>query len=133
MTPGGTGQVEVSIRNDADVILARKEARDLARALGFGMLDQTRVVTAVSELARNVVVHAGQGTVFISGLEGKGLRVVFRDKGPGIPDIEEAMREGYSTVDSLGLGLSGARKLVDSLEVDSRPGEGTTVTLEKRL
>lgn len=128
--------IEIYIRNDEDVILVRQKVRNLAREMGFGLLDQTRIVTATSELGRNIVVHAKEGKVTISRVESesrKGLKIVFKDEGPGISDIKRAMEEGFSTVGSLGLGLSGARRLVDNFEIDSIPGEGTTVTIIKWL
>lgn len=128
--------MEISIRNDEDVILIRQEVRNLAREMGFSLLDQTRIVTATSELGRNIVVHAREGKVTISRVESEnrqGLKIVFKDQGPGIPDIKKAMEEGYSTVGSLGLGLSGARRLVDDFEIDSASGKGTIVIIIKWL
>lgn len=127
---------EITIRSDEDVIIARQKARQAAQELGLRSLDQTRLVTAVSELARNIVVHAREGmvTVYLVRREKKeGIKVIFADKGPGIEDIERAMEEGFSTVGSLGLGLKGAKRLVDEFEIRSAPGQGTTVEITKWL
>lgn len=127
---------EVSIMSDEDVILARQRVRLQAQETGFSLLDQTKLVTAVSELARNIVVHAKEGKVSVFKTKAgdkTGLKVVFEDKGPGIPDIEKAMEEGFSTVGSIGIGLKGARRLVDEFDIKSFPGKGTTVTITKWL
>lgn len=127
---------EIAIKSDEDVILARQRVRIQAQAMGFGVLDQTRIVTAVSELARNIVVHAKKGNVsiFKSKTEGKdGIKVVFEDMGPGMSDIERAMKEGYSTVGSLGIGLKGAKRLMDDFNISSSPYEGTKVSIIKWL
>lgn len=126
--------VELSIDCDEDVIRARQQIRALAQETGFSVLNQTRLVTAISELARNIVVHAGGGRVSVSVVEqGErlGLAVRCEDRGPGIADMERAMREGFSTVGSLGLGLTGARRLVDEFRIESSPGRGTTVEVVK--
>lgn len=128
--------VEIDIRNDEDVILVRQKVRDLTKEMGFSLLDQTRIVTATSELGRNIVVHAKEGTATVSKVikdQRQGLKIIFKDRGPGISDVRRAMGEGFSTVGSLGLGLSGARRLVDHFEIDSVIGEGTTVTIIKWL
>lgn len=128
--------VEVLINSDEDVILARQKVRSIAKELGFNLLDQTRIVTAISELGRNIVVHAKEGKMSVFKAESeikKGLIAVFEDKGPGIPDIEKAMVEGFSTVGSLGLGLKGAKKLVDEFEIESGRGQGTTISITKWL
>lgn len=127
---------ETLIRSDEDVILVRQKVRSLSTEAGFSLLDQTRIVTAVSELARNIVVHAKEGKVYAIKAETeerKGLKIVFEDKGPGIPDIEKALAEGFSTVGSMGLGLIGAKRLVDEFDIKSAPGKGTTVTIIKWL
>jgi serine/threonine-protein kinase RsbT len=106
--------------------------RQRAVELGFNLVDQTKIVTAASELARNTLQYGGGGSVRIDGLqEGsrRGLRLVFEDRGPGIPDVELAMRDGYTTGNGLGLGLSGARRLSNEFDIQSRPGEGTRVTI----
>lgn len=130
---GGHG-LEVPVNCEEDVIVARQKVREFARELGLSPLDQTRLVTAVSELSRNIVVHAGKGRVIVSrcGEAGRdGLKVVFVDQGPGISDLQQAMEEGFSTVGSLGLGLKGAKRLVDEFDIRSSPGRGTTVEIIK--
>ncbi len=127
---------EISITSDEDVIKVRQKVRQNAQSMGMGTLDQTRLITAVSELARNIVVHAKGGKVRIlmsdSG-ERKGIKVVFEDCGHGIADIKKAMEEGFSTSGSLGIGLMGAKRLVDEFEIDSTVGKGTRVTITKWL
>lgn len=128
----------VAVRDAGDVIAARQQARQLAEKLGFTGTDVTLIVTAVSEVARNIVEHAGEGTIELS-IEGSSdagdaaLVVVARDDGPGIPDLDAAMRDGYSTTGALGLGLPGARRLMDSFDVESAPGRGTTVVMTRSL
>jgi serine/threonine-protein kinase RsbT len=125
---------EISIGGDEDVIHARQKIRSLSQEMGFSMLEQTRLITAVSELARNIVVHVGEGRVSVyREEERKGIRVVFEDNGPGIPVIAKAMEEGYSTVGSLGLGLKGSKRLVDEFDIKSEPGKGTRVEIVKWL
>jgi len=124
----------IPIRNDDDVVLARSEARDLAKSLGFPSTDLTLLATAISEIARNITTYAGTGEVSLS-VERRagraGVLVVARDRGPGIADVELALRDGYTSGHGLGLGLPGARRLVDEFELDTEPGRGTTVTLLK--
>lgn len=125
---------EISINSDEDVIFARQRARIHAQKIGLGLLDLTRLVTAVSELGRNIVIHANGGKVTISQInEGgrTGIKIVFDDKGPGISDINKALDEGFSTVGSMGIGLNGAKKLVDEFDIESRVGEGTRVAIVK--
>lgn len=114
------------IVTDRDVLLARRQGRERARALGMGLADQTRLATAISELARNVLRYAGSGTcTFVEGEVGAGrkrLRVIVEDHGPGIANIEDALRDGFSTGRGLGAGLPGARRLVHEFELESRPG-----------
>lgn len=130
----GNNRVALSIGNDEDVIFARQKIRTLAQEMGFSLLEQTRLITAVSELARNIVVHAGSGQVTFTREDGRrGIRVVFEDNGPGIPVIAKAMQEGYSSVGSLGLGLTGAKRLVDEFAISSEPGKGTRVEIVKWL
>jgi len=126
----------VPITRDADVVLARQRGRDLALRTGFSATDQTVVATAISEIARNIVKFAERGEVVVSTMSQdglRGLRVVVRDVGPGIEDLDEAMRDGYSTYQGLGLGLPGAKRLMDRFDLESVRGEGTTVTMEKWL
>lgn len=129
-------ETTISIEREPDIVKARSEGRRLAAALGFSGTDQTLLATAISELARNIVRYAGSGQVVLSTVERGSLRgivVVASDQGPGIADPELAMRDGYSTGNSLGLGLPGARRLVDEFELVSSVGVGTTVTLKKWL
>ena len=120
------------IRAVEDVVQIRQLVRARAVGQGFGLVDQTKMVTAASELARNTLVHGGGGQVRLDLLEeGRrhGIRLVFEDKGPGIADIELALKDGYTTAGGLGLGLSGARRLSNEFEISSRVGEGTRVTI----
>jgi serine/threonine-protein kinase RsbT len=125
--------VRIPIRADNDVVLARQAARDLAERVGFSRTDLTVIATAVSEVTRNIVRFAGSGEVVVEIVEGsrKGIRVIARDTGPGIPDVEQAMADGYSTYQGLGLGLPGARRLMDEFALVSEVGRGTTVTMSK--
>lgn len=123
---------EMALRGDADIVAARHAVRRRAEALRFSLVEQTKVVTAASELARNTVIYGGGGTITIETIENagrRGLRLTFTDRGPGIPDVELAMRDGYTTGKGLGLGLGGARRLSNEFEIFSRPGEGTRVTI----
>lgn len=112
----------------------RQRVRVWATQLGFSLIDQTKVVTAASELARNVLVHGGGGTARIEAINDgarKGLKLTFEDKGPGIPDVSLALRDGYTTGGGLGLGLSGAKRLSNEFEIVSAAGQGTRVTIAK--
>ncbi len=122
------------IRSSEDVVLVRQAVRAWAVELRFGLVDQTKIVTAASELARNAVDHAGGGTVSLAALSDgarRGLRLTFADKGPGIADVEQALKDGFTTGGGLGLGLGGARRLSSEFEIVSRPGEGTRVTITR--
>ncbi|MBF0233385.1 MAG: anti-sigma regulatory factor [Desulfamplus sp.] len=130
--------VTIAILNYEDVIFARQKVREMMNEMKFSLLDQTRVVTAVSELSRNIIVHAGKGQMTISRYDGKnradsqnriGFTCIFEDKGPGIADLEMAMKEGYSTTKSLGLGLSGSKKLCRNFSIKSTPGKGTRIEI----
>jgi serine/threonine-protein kinase RsbT len=126
----------VVIRSDRDIVVARQEGRALAERLGFTGTDLVAIATAISEIARNIIQYAGEGEVVLSEVrkEGRsGILIVARDQGPGIANLELAMQDGYSTSGGLGLGLSGARRLVDEFEIVSEPGKGTTVTMRKWL
>ena len=119
------------VREASDILLVRQFVRECATALGFSVLDQTKLVTAASELGRNTLIHGGGGTMRLETFvenDRRGLRLTFEDKGPGIPDIEQAMSDGFTTKGGLGLGLGGSKRLVDEFEVVSRVGEGTRVT-----
>ncbi|WP_027862250.1 sigma-70 family RNA polymerase sigma factor [Marmoricola sp. URHB0036] len=126
-------EVRVPIHDAPDVVLARKQARELASRLGFSGTDQTILATAVSEIARNIVRFAGKGVVLIEMLDDPrpGLRVTASDTGPGITDVDRALRDGYSTYNGLGMGLPGARRLMDEFTLVSELGRGTTVTMTK--
>jgi serine/threonine-protein kinase RsbT len=128
-------ELRIAIQEDADVVRARQAARELASRIGFSQTDLTILATAVSEMTRNIVRFAGQGEVVVELVEEprRGVRVVARDAGPGIPDVEQAMAEGYSTYEGLGVGLPGARRLMDEFAVVSEVGRGTTVTMTKWL
>jgi serine/threonine-protein kinase RsbT len=132
--PSADEAAHVCINHDGDIIAARQKAKELAARIGFTGTDLTIIATAISEIARNIVVYAKRGDIHLSIVErgGKpGLMIVARDEGPGIADIEQAMRDGYSTGKSLGLGLPGARRLMDEFEIVSELGHGTTVTMRK--
>jgi len=119
------------VRADEDVVRARKKVREWAIEAGFSLVDQTKIVTAASELARNTLIYGLGGTMELTTLNGPrvGLRLTFEDKGPGISDITLALRDGFTTGSGLGLGLGGAKRLVNEFDIVSRPGEGTKVTV----
>jgi len=122
------------IRLEQDVVLARQKVRQLAVACGLRLVDQTKLVTAASELARNTVIYGGGGQMHWSTVsEGmrRGVRLAFVDEGPGIADIERALTDGWTSGSGMGLGLSGSRRLVDEFELDSAPGRGTRVSITK--
>jgi serine/threonine-protein kinase RsbT len=126
----------ISIEGEADIVLARQKGRELAAERGFSSMEQTLVATVISEVARNIVLYAKRGEIGLSAIEEdmrRGIMVVARDQGPGIPDRALAMQDGYSTNKSLGLGLPGAKRLMDSFELESELGRGTTVTMKKWL
>jgi serine/threonine-protein kinase RsbT len=125
---------QVAIRSDLDIVIARSSARDTAKQIGFGAVDQARIATAVSELARNIFLYAGGGTVCVSLVEQRGLtgiEIVCEDQGPGIADLAQVMQDGYSTSRGMGMGLPGARRLMDEFELQSQEGLGTRVTCRK--
>jgi len=125
---------EIPIRAEHDIVTARRTVREVATQAGFGITDVTRIVTAASELARNVFKYAGEGVMRWNALNSGhqvGVELQFIDHGPGIADVNLAMEGGYSTGGGLGLGLPGARRLADELEIDTAIGKGTTVTLRK--
>jgi serine/threonine-protein kinase RsbT len=120
------------IQTAEDVVGVRQAVRQRAVDLGFNLVDQTKIVTAASELARNTLQYGGGGTVTLEAIEEagrRGLRLIFEDRGPGITNVELAMKDGYSTGGGLGLGLSGARRLSSEFHIDSRPGEGTRIMI----
>jgi len=126
-------ELRIPVHSDADVVAARQAARQLAARVGFETTDLTLIATAVSEVTRNIVKFAGSGEVVVETIEHPrpGVRVVARDTGPGIPDVGKALQDGYSTYDGFGLGLPGARRLMDEFAVVSEVGRGTTVTMTK--
>lgn len=122
------------VRVEEDIVRVRQATRTNAIAAGLSLVDQTKLVTAASELARNTLIYGLGGTVTIDVLEQpgrKGVRIAFEDKGPGIADLELALRDGYTTGSGLGLGLSGAKRLVNEFDLYSKPGEGTRVTITR--
>jgi serine/threonine-protein kinase RsbT len=124
-------QETLPIRTSADIVAVRQKVRAWAAELRFSLVDQTKLVTAASELARNTLEHGKGGDVRVEWLEEeprRGLRLVFEDQGPGIPDIELALKEGFTTGNGLGLGLGGSRRLVNEFDIESTPGHGTRVT-----
>ena len=122
---------ELPLHSDEDVVRARQAARQWAIEQGFSLVDQTKIVTAASELARNTVLHGAGGSVRLEAVNDgarRGLRLVFQDRGPGIADVGLALKDGYSTGTGLGLGLGGARRLMSEFYISSTLGQGTTVT-----
>jgi serine/threonine-protein kinase RsbT len=122
------------IQTGEDIVRVRQRVREWAVAARFSLVDQTKLVTAASELARNAVQYGGGGTLLLEELNDgakRGLRLLFEDQGPGIADIEQALKDGFTTGGGLGLGLSGARRLVNEFSIDSRVGEGTRVTIAR--
>jgi serine/threonine-protein kinase RsbT len=132
----GLIESHLAIAGEDDIVAARQQARDAARSLGFGVVDQSRIATAVSELTRNVVRYAtdGRGEVRIRSIEGPprlGIEIVVSDDGPGIADVEQAMRAGFTSGPGLGMGLPGTNRLMDEMRIDSALGRGTVVTVRK--
>lgn len=123
----------VPVQTEPDVVIVRRRVREVSAKLGFSLVDQTKVVTAASELARNTVIYGGGGVMQMEALNGPrlGLRLTFKDNGPGIADIELALRDGFTTGSGLGLGLGGAKRLVNEFDIVSRSGEGTRVTITR--
>ena len=127
-------EARVPIANEADIVTARQKGRQLAVAGGFSSTEQTLIATAISEVARNIVEYAGRGQILLTVLERNGrlgLMVVAEDHGPGIKDPALAMRDGYSTGKSLGMGLPGAKRIMDEFDLDTAVGRGTTITMTK--
>ena len=128
--------VNVAIERETDIVTVRRKGRELAGAIGFGSTEQTIIALAISEIARNIVSYAKRGDITLSRVDSggrRGIAIVARDEGPGIANIELAMRDGYSTAKSLGIGLPGAKRVMDDFELASTPGKGTTVTMKKWL
>lgn len=132
--PGELPVTEVPVHSEEDIVVARQEGRRFTSELDFNSTESTHVVTAISELARNIFLYAGEGEIVLTPVvEGakRGVAVTARDDGPGIVDIRQAMQDGYSTSGNLGLGLGGARRLMDEFDIASKPSEGTTVAAVK--
>ena len=128
------GELRVPIRHESDIVAARREGRSLGTQLGFSSGELTVIATAISEVARNIVVYAKIGEIQLAIVEANGkraLQVVAKDQGPGIANVERAMSDGYSSAGGLGLGLPGARRMMDEFEIQSEVGKGTTVTMKK--
>jgi serine/threonine-protein kinase RsbT len=127
-------ETRVSMAHESDIVAARREGRALASQLGFSSSEQTVIATAISEVARNILLYANRGEVVVRIEERAGRRslvVIARDEGPGIPDLERAMQDGYSTSNGLGLGLPGSRRMMDEFEIVTQGGKGTTITMRK--
>jgi serine/threonine-protein kinase RsbT len=127
-------ECRVPIKSERDIVVARQKGRALATKIGFSISDATLIATAISELARNIVSYAGEGMIAMNAIynsKREGLLIVASDEGPGIADIPGAMRDGFSTSGSLGIGLPGVRRLMDEFELASEPGVGTIVTVTK--
>lgn len=127
-------ETHVAIEDESDIVTARQKGRELAAASGLSRTEQTLIATAISELARNIVVYARRGEVVLAPIDQQGRRgvlVVARDEGPGIANPDLAMRDGYSTSRSLGMGLPGAKRLMDEFELSTAVGKGTTITMRK--
>jgi serine/threonine-protein kinase RsbT len=128
------GETRVAITSDQDIVTARQRGRALAIELGFSAGDATLIATSISELARNIVSYARRGEIILKTVQGssrQGISIIASDNGPGIRDILQAMRDGFSTSGSLGLGLPGVRRLMDEFDIASEPGRGTIVTVKK--
>jgi serine/threonine-protein kinase RsbT len=123
----------VPVKHEPDVVIVRRHIRELAAKMGFSLVDQTKLVTAASELARNTIIYGAGGVMQVERLNGPraGLRLTFEDSGPGIPDIELALRDGFTTGSGLGLGLGGAKRLANEFNIESRVGQGTKVSITR--
>jgi serine/threonine-protein kinase RsbT len=122
------------LRTTQDIVLVRQAVRQWTLAQGFSLVDQTKLVTAASEIARNTVEYGGGGEARLESLEQgirRGVRIIFTDRGPGIADVQQALRDGFTTGNGLGLGLSGARRLCNEFEIESAPGKGTRVMIAR--
>ena len=127
-------EIRVKITCPQDIVMARQQGRSLASQLGFAGSDLTIIATAISEVARNIVEHAGKGGIILQSVEEnprRGLIIIAHDEGPGIPDITRALQDGYSTGKGLGLGLPGTKRLMDEFEIVSEVGKGTTISMKK--
>jgi serine/threonine-protein kinase RsbT len=121
------------VASEPDMVVVRRRVRELATETGLSLVDQTKLVTAASELARNTLIHGGGGTMQLESLNGPrvGIRLIFQDNGPGIADVQLALRDGFTTGNGLGLGLGGSKRLVNEFEIDSKPGSGTKVSITR--
>jgi serine/threonine-protein kinase RsbT len=129
-----TEPIIININNEFDIVLARQKGREVSKELQFGGVDQARITTAISELARNIYLYAGSGVITIEVLEDngrKGIQISAADDGPGINDIRMVLQDGFSTSGGLGAGLPGVKRLMDSFDIDSMPGTGTKITITK--
>lgn len=127
---------ELEINSETDILWARKLVRETATGLGFGLTDVTRIVTAASELTRNIYAYAGRGVMCLRRVDNglrKGLEIVFEDNGPGIPEISKAMEPGYTTSKGMGMGLPGSKRLMDEMNIQSEVGKGTRIVVIKWL
>jgi serine/threonine-protein kinase RsbT len=127
---------ELNINKESDIVNVRKIVRDIVTKMGFSITDITRIITATSELTRNIYIHAGTGIMKwqrINSNNNVGIELIFEDYGPGIPDINQAMELGYSTMGGLGMGLPGSKRLMDEMEIQSEVGKGTVVVIRKWL
>lgn len=125
---------EAPLKSEHDIVLARQLVRKLTLELGFSLVDQTKMVTAASELARNALIYGRGGTLHwekVDRVDRRGLKLLFADEGPGIPDMDLAMTDGWTSGSGLGMGLTGAKRLVNEFEIDSRVGGGTRVTITR--
>lgn len=123
----------VPLVTEPDIVVVRRRVREVAGQIGLSLVDQTKVITAASELARNTLIYGGGGTMQLESLNGPrlGVRLTFKDNGPGIPDIELALRDGFTTGSGLGLGLGGTKRLVNEFDIESKVGQGTRVTITR--
>jgi serine/threonine-protein kinase RsbT len=123
----------VPLVSEPDIVVVRRRVREVAGQIGLSLVDQTKVITAASELARNTLIYGGGGSMQLESLNGPrlGVRLTFKDNGPGIPDIELALRDGFTTGSGLGLGLGGTKRLVNEFDIESRVGQGTRVTITR--
>lgn len=129
-------QSYIEIGNECDIVAARQLGRSIAKELGFGMVDQARITTVISELARNIFIYAGEGKIIVRRIyehERKGIAIISSDEGPGILDICRALEEGFSTSGGFGAGLPGIKRMMDTFDIDSLPGKGTTICVMKWL
>ncbi|GAA0501638.1 serine/threonine-protein kinase RsbT [Salinibacillus aidingensis] len=126
----------IPIQKEWDIVAARQQGRDIAKKIGFGSVDQARIATAISELARNIYLYANKGQIcfdYLEDMEHKGIKILALDEGPGISDISKVMEDGYTTSGGLGAGLPGIKRLMDHFDIDSEEGKGTEVIIEKWL